>query len=313
MVHLAPTNPRALISIGTNSTRLLVLRGASPPTVKSTGTRLGAGIDERGSLDPDARARTLVAIEGYVRIVRESGAALDVIATSALRRAEDADAFSVDVQTATGVAPRIITGDEEATYSYLGATQGLGITGEVGVLNVGGGSTELAVGRDSIVARTISLEIGAVRLSERFPDLLGARALNVAEREALCAQAGAFVDTILAPLAGFRGLPRLVTVGGTMFTAAGMLAQNPERDGVIVTPRDRRTLIDALLAADLAQRRAMRFIRPQRADILPGGLIVVDRACHLLGHGVVFVSHSDLLLGYMTSSAYRSNTPAPLH
>jgi len=303
---------RAVISIGTNSTRLLVMRGSEVHTARSLGTRLGTNLDAAGTLDADARARTLGVIHEYTALVRDGQATLDVLATSAMRRAADADAFVEDVRRATGVEMRVLSGDEEAAFSFLGATRGLNLaeTGEVGVLDVGGGSTELAVGRGGEVTRTISLEIGAVRLSERVPALLGERALEESERAAVVARASALADAVLEPLGAFRGVSRLVAVGGTMFTAAAMLAQNPDRDGVIVTGGDRRNLIDMLLQRDLAGRKKIRHIRPQRADILPAGLIVVDRACRFIGRSITVVSHSDLLLGYLTSTAYRALAPA---
>jgi len=308
-----PQKTRALISIGTNSTRLLILRGDAVQTARSLGTRLGTKLDENHVLDADARGRTLGAVGEYTALVREAGATLDIVATSALRRAGDASAFIADVRRMTGVELRVLSGDEEATFSFLGATQGLKLEaapGDVGVLDVGGGSTELAVGRGATVTKTISLEIGAVRLSERVPALLGERALDADERAAVLAEASAIADAVLAPLAAFRGVARLVAVGGTMFTAAAMLAQNPERDGVIVTSGDRRGLIDALLSRDLGGRKKIRHIRPQRADILPAGLIVADRACRFIGRAIAVVSHSDLLLGYATSPAYRALAPA---
>ncbi len=79
------------------------------------------------------------------------------------------------------------------------------------------------------------------------------------------------------------------------------------RDGTTVTrARTARALIDELLARDLAARKAMPHIRPQRADILPAGLIVVDEACRLLGVDAFTVSEADLLLGYLTSPAFRA-------
>ncbi len=303
---------RAVISIGTNSTRLLILRGDEVHTARSLGTRLGTNLDATGILDADARARTLGAVGEYTALVREARATLDVLATSAMRRAGDADAFIGDVRRATGVDMRVLTGDEEAAFSFLGATQGLDLqqAGDVGVLDVGGGSTELAIGRGGEVTKTISLEIGAVRLSERVPALLGERELDANERAAVVAQARAIADAVLEPLGAYRGVARLVAVGGTMYTAAAVLAQNPDRDGVIVTAGDRRNLIEMLLSRDLAARKKIRHIRPQRADILPAGLIVVDCACRLIGRSITVVSHSDLLLGYLTSPAYRALEPA---
>lgn len=272
---------------------------------RSVGTRLGTGLGEDGRLDVMARERTLATIRDYVAVVRRHAASIDALATSALRRATDAAAFVDEVEALTGVPPRIISGDEEATYSFLGATRGVGTRGRVGVLDVGGGSTELAVGTPARIERTLSLEIGAVRLAERHPLLLGARGLTPLERSALVARARADAGAVLAPLAELAGFEELLAVGGTVFTAAAMIARNPLRDGVPIDARARTTLIDALLARDLDARRAMAHIRPQRADILPAGLIVVDEAARVLRIDRLRVSHADLLAGYLRSGAYR--------
>ena len=303
---------RALVSIGTNSTRLLVLDGDRRIAAESRGTRIGAGIGTTGAIEAAARERTLAAIDDYVAQARGLGAtAADSIATSALRRASDAGAFAADVAARVGVAPRILSGSEEATYSFLGATASRGGSDEIAVLDVGGGSAELAVDAperaraNHAVRRAMSLEIGAVRLSERHPALLGARALDRAERRALEEEARADAAGVLAPLAAVRGFTELIAVGGTVFTAAAMVAGGVH-DGTKMTGADRTRLIDDLLARDLEARKAMPNIRPQRADILPAGLIVVDEACRLLDADAFTVSEADLLLGYLTSPAFRA-------
>ena len=319
---------RALFSIGTNSTRLLVLDGERRVAAESRGTRIGTGIGATGTIDIVARERTLAAIDDYVAIVRNHGSALvDAVATSALRRAHDSDSFAREVQARVGLTPRVLSGEEEATYSFLGATasrhathnhetnratEGSAATSdEIAVLDVGGGSSELAVDTPAharasgVVRRTFSLEIGAVRLAERHPALLGGRALDLAERYALDAEARADADGVLAPLGAVRGFAELIAVGGTVFTAAAMVADGL-RDGAVMTRADNERLIDALLARDLDARKALPHIRPQRADILPAGLIVVDEACRLLGADTFTVSEADLLLGYLTSPAFRA-------
>ena len=299
---------RALISIGTNSTRLLVIEGEAQLAAESTGTRLGAGLAERGRLDPEAKARTLAVIVQYMERVRGFGASVACIATSAMRRASDGDAFARDVAALVGVPPRVLSGDEEATFSFLGATRTLDGTEPVGVLDVGGGSTELAIDvptrarRHGHVARTLSLEVGAVRLSERHPALMGGAALDAPAREQLAAEARTDAAAVLAPLAPLGPVHDLVAVGGTAFTAAAMVARAPLRDGVVISAADRAQLVDDLLARDLEGRKAMPFIRPQRADILPAGILVVDEACRLLQVDEIRVSVDDLLAGYLYSN-----------
>jgi exopolyphosphatase/guanosine-5'-triphosphate,3'-diphosphate pyrophosphatase len=307
----------ALVSIGTNSTRLLVIDGDRRLAAESRGTRIGQGLGSDGLLARDARARTLAAVDDYVAIARDRGAAtIDAIATSALRRAADADAFGADVAARVGIAPRILSGAEEATFSFLGATSERMGDGDVAVLDVGGGSSELAVdapprARSSgVVAQTFSCEVGAVRLSERHPALLGAEPLAEPARFALESQARADAAAVIAPFAHVRDVRDLIVVGGTAFTAAAMVA-NGMRDGTRITRADCGALIDALLARGLEERKRLPHIRPQRADILPAGLIVIDEACRLLGAHEFTVSEADLLLGYLTSPQYRAIALAP--
>ena len=303
---------RALVSIGTNSTRLLVLDGNVRIAGESRGTRLGTGIGTTGTIDGAARERTLAAVDDYVAIARARRAeAVDAIATSVLRRAADGERFRDEVATRTGIAPRVLSGEEEAMYSFLGATAVRAGADAIAVLDVGGGSAELAVDVPSHarergrVERTLSLEIGAVRLSERHPALLGGESLHTAQRVALEAQARADAAAVLAPFGAVRGFAELIAVGGTVFTAAAMVAGGL-RDGATMSHAERQVLIDQLLARDLEARRALAHIRPQRADILPAGLIVVDEACRLLGVDELTVSEADLLLGYLSSPAYRA-------
>jgi len=304
---------RALVSIGTNSTRLLILgEGDAPVVAESRGTRLGAGIGTTGSIDLVAKIRTLAAVDEYVGIARANGVtAVDAIATSVLRRASDGEAFGREVEHRIGVVPRVLTGEEEATYSFLGATAQRPGAESVAVLDVGGGSTEIAVDTPAharstgAVGLSMSLEIGAVRLSERHPALLGQTALAPAARRSLEIEARSYALGVLTPLSEARGFGELIAVGGTVFTAAAMIADGA-RDGAPMTRADCAGLIDALLSRDLEARKQMPHIRPQRADILPAGLIVVDEACRMLDVDHFTVSEADLLYGYLTSRSFRS-------
>ena len=289
------------------------MRGDERLAGESRGTRVGAGIGATGSIDPAARERTLAAIDEYCRLANTLGVdTIDAIATSALRRANNGEDFAREVAARVGIEPRILGGAEEATYSFLGATAGRGGDGEIAVLDVGGGSAELAVDvpararADGSVRRTLSLEIGAVRLSERHPELMGTQALDTSERLALEEAARADADGVLGPFGAVRGFSEVIAVGGTVFTASAMIAGGV-RDGATMTHDDRQRLIVALLERDLDARKSMPFIRPQRADILPAGLIVVDEACRLLDVDTVTVSEADLLLGYLSSPAFRAS------
>src|SRR5260370_4750202 len=141
---------RALVSIGTNSTRLLVLDGELRVAGESRGTRIGTGIGATGSIDPTAAQRTLAAVDDYVAIARRRGATvIDTVATSALRRARDGASFGAEVGRRTGIAPRVLSGAEEATYSFLGSTAPRAREAVLAALAIGGATTEPAVDRPS--------------------------------------------------------------------------------------------------------------------------------------------------------------------
>ncbi|MDE2572421.1 MAG: hypothetical protein KGM44_07870, partial [bacterium] len=145
---------RALISIGTNSTRLLIAdrSGASWVPVRQVrrGTRLGEGLGPTGQLRPGAIARTLDAVVAFSHLARSAGAEMRAISTSAMRRAANAGEMIGALESSIGVRLHVISGQEEARYSFMGALAGHGNgiapRARVGVLDAGGGSTELAVG-----------------------------------------------------------------------------------------------------------------------------------------------------------------------
>ncbi len=224
-----------------------------------------------------------------------------------MRRASDGAAFAAEIAEHTGAVPLVLDGNEEARYSYLGATAAFADARDlvVGVLDVGGGSTEYASDVPALahaqLAATMSLEIGAVRLGEAVPELLGGRALTPAQRVEVVARASAHADAILAPLGALPAPERLLAVGGTVVTAGLML--HGHGDGATLTGVERRQLIDDLLSRTLNERIEMPGIRPQRADILAAGLIIVDAAATALRCDPMTISLNDLLAGYLRATS----------
>jgi exopolyphosphatase/guanosine-5'-triphosphate,3'-diphosphate pyrophosphatase len=283
---------KAVISIGTNSTRALVVEFEPAPKIllqRSTGTRIGEGLRESGRLREDAMLRTLEAIEEHATAMRQFRAELKVIATSAVRRADNADEFARAVEASTGVPLEIISGEEEARCSYEGAVLGLPAEQTYGVLDVGGGSSEYAT-RDA----NVSLEMGAVRLTERFPALREIAGADEIER------AQADTGTTLAPLEHFTGVDRLIMVGGSATTALAVISgrRMTEPHGPL-TRAALRKLIHRLASLPLEKRKEIPGMVAQRADILLAGTLILDEACALTGHAEALVSTNDLLLGYL--------------
>jgi exopolyphosphatase/guanosine-5'-triphosphate,3'-diphosphate pyrophosphatase len=303
---ISETALRAVLSIGTNTVRILiVIDRANGRTEeiehRAIGTRLGEALSERGMLGEAAMRRTLEAIGGFVERARFHGASLVCIATSAMRRAENAGVFAERARAVTGEPLRIIDGEEEAAASFRGATydDGPGDARRIAVLDIGGGSTECAIGRGGAVEQSASLEIGTVRLTERYPVLNGSVS-GAAAREA-ARGARMFVKQTLAPLAAFAPVAEIRAVAGTAATIAAIATATDVEDvrGARLSREVVASILERLLEASLEERRAMRGMLAQRADVLAAGAILLGEAIDALKCREVLVETNDLLLGYL--------------
>ena len=265
----------AAIDLGTNATRLLVAdvsNGGVTEVVRRTRiTRLGEGVDARRRLLPVPIARVRNALTDFRREADELGAERTLaVATSAVRDAENGEAFLGEIEWSYGFETRLLTGDEEAamTLSGLGPLE----HGTV-VIDVGGGSTELIT--DDFRA---SLDIGCVRLTERHGGDLDAMAADVRSAlPALEAERAVNVDGTTAELAALTG-DRTVTLAGIDEALAWVAASSDE------------------------ERRA-RLIEPDRSDVLAAGIVVVREALRHLGLGGTTASDRDLLDGIALAAA----------
>jgi exopolyphosphatase / guanosine-5'-triphosphate,3'-diphosphate pyrophosphatase len=297
--------PRAVVSLGTNTTRLLVVRQREDGSVEqlehgAIGTRLGESLREGGALAGAAVERTFAAVTKFAERLRAHEAEPYAIATSAMRRASNADTFVARVEALTGAQLRVLTGEEEAAFSFRGATANAPCDGvRRAILDVGGGSTECAIGTDGRLERTRSFEIGSVRLTERFPDLGGAAPGERARTAALAARAVAVED--LAWLSGFRPVGEVRMVAGTPLTI-GAIALGASADSVSGRTLRRaaiESVIDRLLDLDLDARKSVPGMIPQRADVLAAGGLIVSEALRLLGREETRLESNDLLLGFL--------------
>jgi exopolyphosphatase / guanosine-5'-triphosphate,3'-diphosphate pyrophosphatase len=292
----------AVISIGTNSTRLLIARvedGALFPEYhESRGTRLGEGLTPSAALAPAAVERTLAAVADYARLSQGIERTY-LIGTCALREASDADRFALRARELVGVSLAVLTGDEEARASFEGALYGIVSSGvpigdAMTVVDVGGGSVEFAR-RDTPAStpETSSLALGAVALTERF--LSGDP--PTAEEVLRCR--GAIRLGLKSLMDNCRPRGTIVAVGGTATTVAEMLQVEWFGD-VAKIPRGDLLDVTRLVAnATVAQRRRMHGIPEQRADIVCAGLLVLDEVSDSTGTREMYVARTDLLAGYM--------------
>jgi exopolyphosphatase/guanosine-5'-triphosphate,3'-diphosphate pyrophosphatase len=302
----------AAIDCGTNSIRLLVA-DVDPATGRAVDVRrdmvivrLGEGVDATGSFSPAALQRTFAACRRYAGALAEAGAPpLRFVATSASRDVSNRAEFVAGVRAILGVAPEVISGQEEGALSFAGAVRGLpaDAPGPYLVVDIGGGSTEFVMGGDGPTHRT-SVDIGCVRMTERHlagdpptPDQVAAARSDI---EAAIARAGATV-----PL-GAAGT--LVGLAGTVTTVAAMALGLPRYDpGRIhhsrVAAADVHRISDELLAMTTAQRAALPVMVPGRQDVIAAGALVLSRIVAATAAAEVLVSEHDILDGVVWALA----------
>ena len=257
-------------------------------------------------------ARTLDAAGQLLRAMRGHYVRLYAIATSALRRAENGDAFAQRVQDLLRVPLRTLSGEEEAAASYRGALTAFDgqPNQRTGVLDIGGGSTEYAVGDSATPQAVTSCEIGAVRLTEAIPQLSGTGDAGAVER------ARAMAREALAPIAECAAVERVALVGGSATTTAAIVRKRPTAQSTTMLTRDDlAAALERLVPMTLDERKAVPGMRAQRADILPAGIIVLDEALAAIGQDRAVATTADLLLGVLLQErdAERGRLPHERH
>ena len=293
----------AAIDQGTNSTRLLVAApdgagGFEDLARDMVITRLGQGVDETARLAPEALERTLGVLARYARRARALHAErIRVGATAAVRDAVNAAEFARPVRELTGSEPEVVSGEEEARLSFLGATRGLDAPAPFLVLDIGGGSTELVLGSDRPSA-AISMQMGSVRLTER---LVRGDPPAASELAAMRGEVRALLDEVerAVPVGDAR---TLVAVAGTSTTvqaiALGLDAYDPERIHHSRLSRAEAGGVAARLAEMTTdERAALPVMAPGRADVIVAGAVILVGVMERFGFDEAVVSETDILDG----------------
>ena len=296
----------AAIDCGTNAVRLLVADVDEAGVLHEHTrlmriVRLGEGIDRTGEFAPAALHRTFAALDEYANVIREHGAThVRFVATSASRDASNRDDFVAGVEARLGVAPEVISGDEEAALSFVGAVRGLPdglVVPPPLVVDIGGGSTEFVLGTVA-PEHAISVDVGCVRMTERH--LVGDPP-TVEQVEATRA------DIVTAVAAAARSVPFdragcFVGLAGTVTTVAAMAMDLPEYDesllhGSVIGREQVDDVTARLLAMTRAERAALPFMHPGRVDVIAGGAMVLQEAMRAAAAPSVIVSETDILDG----------------
>jgi exopolyphosphatase/guanosine-5'-triphosphate,3'-diphosphate pyrophosphatase len=284
----------AAIDLGTNTTRLLVadvVDGEVRELVRrSTITRLGEGVDQRKRLLPLPVARTRNTLSEYRREAEALGAERTLlIATSAVRDAENGEAFLGEIEWSYGFTTRLLTGDEEARLMLNGVG---GISAGTLVLDVGGGSTELVTND----FRT-SIDVGSVRLTERF------LATDPPTGEELDACA-AHVRSVLPQL----DVGKAIGVAGTITSLAALDLELAEYDrarvhGHRLTREGVDRQLRRLASLPLKERRSVPALDPERAPVIVAGAVIVHEVLAHYGLDALTVSERDILDGAAFAAA----------
>ena len=283
----------AAIDCGTNSIRLLVADGRigedgrphlSDLTRQMRIVRLGQGVDARGYLDPAAIERTVEATVEYQRMIEALGAtSTRFVATSATRDASNSADFVRQIKAVIGVEPEVVVGTEEASLSFNGAVSGLGESAcaPMLVVDIGGGSTELVLG-STRVEQAISIDMGAVRVTEKFfshVDPAGGVPLQDQER------AIAWIDEQLDGAEKSVDLARvrsLVGVAGTVTTltaqALGLTSYQPERiHGARLSAAQFEEAVRFMVDQPTSVKASLGFMPEGREDVIAAGALIWSR------------------------------------
>jgi exopolyphosphatase / guanosine-5'-triphosphate,3'-diphosphate pyrophosphatase len=286
-----------VVDLGTNSTRLLVADVADSRVEevarRTRITRLGEGVDERRKLLPLPIARVRNVLGDYRRELDELGAErVLAVGTSAIRDAENGDAFLGEIEWSYGFATRLLSGEDEADLTRRGVANGPGLRADTLVLDVGGGSTELIAAE----VRT-SLDLGCVRLTERFlhsdpPSGSELDASAAAVREAL---------PDLHPTTA-------IGVAGTVTTLAaldlGLAEYDPDRvHGHRISRRGVEEQLERLASLPLSERRELPSLEPERAPVIVAGAVIVREVLARYGLDELEASERDILHGAALEAA----------
>ncbi len=310
----------AAIDCGTNTIKLLVAdlfveTGEERELVREMRmVRLGQDVDRTGVLADEALDRAFAALDEYAAIIaRHDVERLRFCATSAARDAGNAAVFAAGVESRLGVVPEVVSGDEEAQLSYDGATRSLvgsDLPAPFLVVDIGGGSTELILGDPSTRSGTAaghvraaqSLDIGSVRMTERHLRSDPPTAAEIAEAVAGIDEA---LDRTVVPVEQAR---TVVGVAGTITTVtAGVLGlpkyDRAAIDHAVLSVDDVHATADSLLGMTKAQRTALPYMHPGRADVIGAGALILDRVLRRTTVDSLLVSEADILDGIAWSVA----------
>ena len=288
----------ACIGIGSNAIRLLTAQwtegGLCALRRERRGTRLFAGLVD-GALTEGSIRSSVEAVAELAMLARRDGAQeIFVFATSAVRDASNGEDFTCRAEEASGTHIEIISGEQEAVLSYIGASEG----GRCGVIDIGGGSTEFTIGEDERTLGAVSLQMGAVRMNAQTP------ILRREDYEATVERCMNMIRRDAQALLNCQKAQSWVGVGGTMTTLGAMhkgvaLFEPDVCEGMRVTRADVCAWGRRLSRLPIAERRQIVGLMPHRADIIPSGMAILEAAMRVFGMDELALSAHGNMDGFL--------------
>jgi exopolyphosphatase/guanosine-5'-triphosphate,3'-diphosphate pyrophosphatase len=296
----------AVVDIGSNSTRLLVCdvedgRVTAELERRTVVTRLGAGVDAEGRLSGEAMKRVYDTLAEYRSLIEQRGADREVaVLTSAVRDAANGAEFAATVEQRYGLSPHILSGDEEAGLTFLGATseRDPADTTPTLVLDIGGGSTEMVIGTGHEMHFHVSTQAGVVRQTERH---IHTDPPTAAELDRLRDDVRAIISAGV-PAQHRREVEHAIGVAGTATSLAAIAQEldpyDPEKvHGYRLTRDECARILDRLASIPLEERRRVPGLHPDRAPTIVAGVLILIEVLALFGLHEVEISEHDILRG----------------
>ena len=297
---------RAVIDIGSNSIKMRIAkisRGHIRVLRDETEVvRLGRGMSETGLLSQESMKVSCEAVSRMVKKASSMGADIFLAGTMALRTAKNAADFVQMVKDSCGLDVHILSGEQEARFSWLGAVDGLNISGEAVMFDSGGGSTEFVLGSEGVVKRVVSVPVGAVSLSERFFSVLDAPIKKAACDDAICYVKNMFAEYRIEDFTTESG--QVIGVGGGTAAMASVKhaceSFSPSKlHASILTKRDIVRQIRMYASLTLKERENIIGLPASRADVILGSACIIFTALGTLGAPSCVVSINGLRHGLL--------------
>ncbi|MCT4604622.1 MAG: Ppx/GppA family phosphatase [Marinisporobacter sp.] len=292
------------IDIGTNSMRMIIAKIENRRIVKSSKflntTRMGHRVDQTGRLSDEAMDRNIHALKEFMEIAKkEKIEKLPIIATSAVRDAKNKDIFIKRAKEEVHVFVDVINGQREAELGFMGVLKGLERDDEnILVLDIGGGSTEFILGNKEGIKHLISINIGAVRMTEKF---VTTDPVSKKEVEHMKKEIDDKIKDTISSLCKFK-IDRVIGIGGTATTLAAvskkMNVYDQEKIHQTKLSHEKvKNILNEFLSKNLDDRKKIDGLQSKRADIITAGTIILDRVLKGVQMDHITISEYDNLEG----------------